>query len=158
MDLVAEDIDGAVVLNLEGVCTGLDGQECRGCVDIGGLIHNWMMSTEVRYIIVDMQDEKDLCKTFLVELLQLRKRLKIPFMFSGVMERPRKVLMSYALEGTGKDIFTTPEEAVQQLKTGHPQLLKISFENVVFGEPIVSLKARQLQRAAEAEEVNNDDI
>ncbi len=158
MDLVAEKLDGAVVLNLSSVCIGHEGQECRGCIDIGGLIHNWLMTTEVRYLILDFQDEKDVCRTFLVEMMQLRKRLKIPFLFAGVMERPKKILLGYALEGQDKDLFTTPEDAHQHLKKLDPRLFQVSLEGINFGEPIVSLKARQLQRAQEAEEVPTDDI
>lgn len=158
MDLVAENLDGAVVLNISSVCTGQDGQECRGCIDIGGLIHNWLMTTEIRYLILDLQDEKDVCRTFIVEMMQLRKRLKIPFLFAGVMERPKKTLLSYAVDGPDRDVFTTPEDAIEKLRQLDPRLLEVTLEGINFGEPIVSLKARQMQRAQEAEDVPADDI
>lgn len=151
MDLYVEQVNGAVVLNIKNVCTA-ETNECRDCIDIGGLVHNWLMQNELRYVIIDLQDEKDVCRSFLIELLQLRKRLRIPFLFSGVMKRPRKLLEEYDFFSEGTPVFVTPEEAIEYLREYHEPLLNISFEGIQFGEPILSLRARQLQRAEQQNE------
>ena len=73
MDFVPEMIDGAVVLNAVDVCSV--GHDCRQCTELSVGIHNWLVAHQLRYLVLDFQDEKDVCVTILTELLQLRKRL-----------------------------------------------------------------------------------
>ena len=112
MDLIPENYRGIVVLNLD--CKEpCDEMECRDCTDIGGVVHNWLMSSELPYMIVDLQDEKDICSTFLIELLQLQKRVGFPLLFTGVMEKARLILNSYSYSVNNQPYFSTPEEAVK---------------------------------------------
>jgi len=151
MDLLAQKVDGAVVLNaeIEGLCA----TDCRVCVDVGGSVHNWLMATGLRYLIVDLQDEKDICRTFLVELLQLYKRHRFPFLFAGVMDRPRKILDSYQFLATGMPIFITPEDAVEYLRQNHPALLDANTDGIKVGETVLETRMRSaLGRFDEVEE------
>lgn len=140
MDLVPVMVDGAVVLNAAHVCTALH-FNCRHCPELAVGVHNWTVESEIGYLLIDFQDEKDICHTLLVELLQLRKRLRIPFLFAGVMARPRSVLESYAF--TQYPFFVTPEEAIAYLKDKHAPLVKPGYGPVRFGEPIPCNRSRQ---------------
>lgn len=133
MDFVPEYLDNAVVLNAVEICN--HGIDCRQCPDLAISVHNWMVNTDAQYLILDFQDEKEVCSTILIEVLQLRKRLRVPFIFSGLMERPKEVLKSYAYND--HPVFITPEEAVKYLKQKFPQLVvKPAGQAVQFGEPI----------------------
>lgn len=156
MELVAENLDGVVILDVENVCTG-EGLECRDCVDVGGLVHNWLLTTGMNYIIIDLQDEKDVCRTFLIEMLQLRKRLRMPFLFAGVMARPKAILEDYDFSATGSPIYATPEEAISYLKNHHAQVLEDTDLSLVrFGEKLLSIRQRNLLRNAEGNEDMQD--
>lgn len=151
MDLIVQKVDGAVVVNAEvdEPCTG----DCRVCTDVGGAVHNWLMATGLRYLVMDLQDEKDICKTFLVELLQLRKRHKIPFIFAGVMDRPKKILESYDFSSGGLPTFATPDDAVEFLRRSYGPLLESHPENVSVGETIFALRLRNaMNRFEDGEE------
>ena len=120
-------------------------------------VHNWLITTEVGYLIVDFQDEKDICKTVLEELLQLRKRLRIPFLFAGLMERPRKYLTSYAYNEY--PFFDTPEEAVALLLGGTPIAIKQNLTKIKFGENIPCVRPRQLRTdIGEVDEETEDEL
>ena len=94
MDLVPESINGVTVFNL------LQTKSCpKGCSDCGDFavsIHNILLNSDFRYLIFDLQDEKEVCEKFLEETLHLWRRLRFPFLFAGVMPKPEKILMSYA--------------------------------------------------------------
>ena len=136
IELVPEQLDDAVILNVSNHCAS-GSTDCKSCSDIGVAVHNWLISSELGYVIVDLQDEKDICPTFLIELIQLRKRLRLPFLFSGVVERPRKVLDEYAFTVSGTPIFITPEEAIDYLGEHHSPLLHgTDFSLVSFGNPL----------------------
>jgi hypothetical protein len=134
MDLIPEKIDGAVVFNVLCSCT-YNASDCPTCGDFAVGLHNWLMTTELKYVVLDFQDEKEVCPAFLEELLQLAKRLKYPFLFSGVMPKPRKVLDAYNYV-TKFPIFVTPEEAVEALRGKHPALVQHTFEGIQFGTAI----------------------
>lgn len=138
MDFVPEMIDGAVVLNAVDVCTV--GNECRQCAELSVGIHNWLVAHQFRYLVLDFQDEKDVCLTILTELLQLRKRLRFPFLFTGMMDEPKKFLQSYAY--TDYPFFAVPEDAVAFLKAKEPGVLKSDSGTVKFGEPIPCTRSR----------------
>jgi hypothetical protein len=152
MDFIPEIVDDVVILNAHDVCS--EGQDCRSCIELAVGVHNWLVGHEIRYLIVDFQDEKEVCTTILTELLQLRKRLRFPFLFCGVMENPRKFLKSYAY--SGYPFFAIPEEAVSYLKKIHPSLLMTDLSSVKVGESIPctrtrSYKAEEIEIEAETE-------
>lgn len=149
MDLVPENLGGAVVFNLVKSC-GANRNVCGNCADFAIAIHNWLMNTDVRYVLVDLQDEKEICGAFLEELLQLSKRLRYPFVFAGVMDKPKRILESYDFL-TRFPIFVTPEDAVQALEKRYPGITKVSVDGLDFGTPIVSSRPRNNAVAQEAE-------
>ncbi len=140
MDLVPENLGGAVVFNLNSSC-GTNKAICGNCGDFAVAIHNWLMNTEVRYVLLDLQDEKEICPAFLEEVLQLARRLRIPFLFAGVMDKPRRILESY--DFTNKwPTFITPEEAIAYLEEKNPGTTKVSLEGLEFGVAIATSRAR----------------
>ncbi|MFW7379352.1 MAG: hypothetical protein ACOH5I_11130 [Oligoflexus sp.] len=138
MDFVPEIIDGAVILNGVDICS--TGPECRPCTELAVGVHNWLISHEINYLIVDFQDEKEVCSTVLTELLQLRKRLRFPFLFCGMMENPRKFLKSYAYQE--HPFFSVPEEAVSYLKEVSPASIMADLSQIKVGEPIPCTRSR----------------
>jgi hypothetical protein len=104
-------------------------------------IHNWLMGTSLRYVIFDLQDEKEVPTDFLEELMQLMRRLRIPFLFAGVMERPKATLKAYAYT-TKYPIFVNVDEAVAWLTEKQPHLLTPLPEGIQFGTPIEMVRSR----------------
>lgn len=156
MDLVPENLHGAVVFNVINSC-GANKSVCGNCTDFAVSVHNWLMSSEVKYVVVDLQDEKEICPAFLEELLQLAKRLRYPFVFAGVMEKPRRLLDAYDFT-TRSPAFTTPEEAIAALEKRFPGITKVSLEGLEFGTPIAASRPRNAlvadDPATEAEAVD----
>jgi len=152
MDFVPEIVDGAVVLNAIDVCT--IGNDCRQCTELSVGIHNWLVAHQLPYLILDFQDEKEVCVTILTELLQLKKRLRFPFLFCGMMESPRKFLLSYAYNDY--PFFPVPEEAVAFLKAKEPGVLKANISTIKVGEPIPCTRSRSY-RTEEVEDVEADE-
>lgn len=140
MDLVPENLGGAVVFNVVNSC-GASKAVCGNCADFAVGIHNWLMSTDIRYVLVDLQDEKEICGAFLEEMLQLAKRLRVPFLFAGVMDKPRRILESYDFL-TRAPLFVTPEDAVAWLDKNHPGLTRVSLEGLEFGVAIATSRPR----------------
>jgi len=140
MDLVPENLGGAVVFNLNNSC-GASKALCGNCGDFAVAIHNWLMNTDVRYVLLDFQDEKEVCGVFLEELMQLAKRLRVPFLFAGVMEKPRRMLEAYDFTRRWP-LFVTPEEAVSYLDENFPGTTKASLEGLTFGVAIASSRPR----------------
>jgi len=133
LQLVPEEVDGAVVCNVIKTGEKLQGDFS---VEIALSLHNWIKQAEIPYLILDLQDEKDICEIFLSEVLQLRRRLRVPFLFAGVMERPRKVLEAYEYE-RDFPIFVTPEDAVRALRMQYPGVTEsVSSSKVVLGKAI----------------------
>ena len=131
VDLIPENVDGVVVLNALSKCP----PNCTHCCDITVGIHNWLMANNLKYLVVDLQDEKVVCTTFLEELLQLRKRLRIPFAFVGAMEKPMQVIHSYDLANQFP-LFNSPEEAARVFKEKYASLMAVTLENITFGQPL----------------------
>lgn len=104
-------------------------------------IHNWLIGTPLRYLIFDLQDEKEVPTDFLEELMQLMRRLRIPFLFAGVMDRPRATLKSYAYLNKFP-IFTNVEEAIRWVQANQPQLLTVPLDGIQFGTPIEMVRSR----------------
>jgi hypothetical protein len=140
MDLVPENLDGTVVFNFFNSC-GANKSVCGNCADFSVAIHNWLMNTEVRYVLIDLQDEKETCAVLLEELMQLAKRLKLPFVFAGVMEKARQILKSYNFQSRAP-IFVTPEDAAAWLEQNYPGVTRVSLSGLQFGVAIASSRPR----------------
>lgn len=150
MDFSPELINGGIVLNPSSICTS-HSTDCKYCPESAISIHNWLVAQELQYLVIDFQDEKEVCPTILIELLQLRKRLRFPFLFVGLMERPRGVLKSYAYGDY--PFFDTPEDAVTYLEKHHKDLMNVDMKTVRFGESIPTSRSRSVRPEVEEEEV-----
>ena len=149
MDLVPTHVNGAVVINLVESCGGnLVG--CGACTDLSVAIHNMLLTSELGYVILDMQDEKVVCPGLLEEVLQLWKRMRCPFFFVGVMQKPQAVLESYSYSSFSS-VFATPDEAISMLKEKYPELYKAEITGIVFDRPLVANRSR-VAREEEVEE------
>jgi len=104
-------------------------------------IHNWLISTNLKYLVFDLQDEKEVPADFLEELMQLMRRLRIPFLFAGVMDRPKATLKAYAYL-TKYPVFANVDEAIKWLSDKHPQLLNANLDGIQFGQPIEMVRSR----------------
>jgi hypothetical protein len=141
MELVPELVNGAVVFTVHHSC-GANKSICGNCPDFAVAVHNWLLSSELKYVILDLQDEKEICGLFLEELLQLRKRLKqYPFLFAGVMDKPRRVLESYDYLSRSP-LFVTPEEAITWLGQNHPGISLQPANPTETGAPIAVSRPR----------------
>ena len=138
MDLAPEIIDGAVVLNGVDICS--TGTDCRPCSELAVGIHNWLIAHKLEYLIVDFQDEKEICSTILTEILQLRKRLPHPFIFCGLMTAPKEILLSYAYDD--HPVFDVPEDAVGYLKSLDPAYVMRDLSTIVEHEAIPCTRSR----------------
>lgn len=145
MELAPEIIDGAVVLNGVDICT--TGNDCRPCSELAVGIHNWLIVHKLDYLIVDFQDEKEVCSTILTEILQLRKRLPHPFIFCGMMPGPKAILESYAYDD--HPVFDVPEDAVSYLKSLDPNYLMRDLSTIVEHEAIPCTRSRSYRGEAE---------
>lgn len=148
LEFVPEKVDRAVVMNVfqnqqpmtaaitpASVVDGFVG------ADFVVAVHNWIIGTQLRYVIFDFQDEKEVPADFVEELMQLMKRMRIPFLFTGVMQRPKDLLKSY--DYTSKfPIFATSEEAITFLESKYPTLLGAPHDGIVFGSPIEMVRSR----------------
>ena len=153
MEYVPILVDGGVVLNATSVCNNT-APDCKVCPDIAVGVHNWLVANNRKYLIIDFQDEKDVCSTMLVELLQLRKRLKFPFLLVGLMERPKHFLLSYAY---GDDLFfNTPEDAVEHLRSFHASLIDAEFGGIEFDKPIPTGRFRTGRLEVDGEEFEEE--
>lgn len=141
MELSPAIVNGGVVLDATQMCS-YQASDCRTCPELAVGIHNWLIATGIEYVLIDFEDEKEVCPSILVELLQLRKRLKMPFIFIGLMDKPKSILTSYAY--SGYPFFSTPEEAVMHLKQMHPELVSgIDLSRVSPGVAIPCSRSRQ---------------
>lgn len=140
MDLVPENLGGAVVFNLINSC-GANKSQCGNCSDFSVAVHNWLINTDIRYVLLDLQDEKEVCPAFLEEILQLAKRLRVPFVFAGVMEKPQRILESYDFLSRSP-LFVTPDDAILWLNQHHPGLTKVALQGLQFGVAIAQSRPR----------------
>ncbi len=150
MDFAPEHINGGIVLNPSNICTS-HSTDCKYCPESAISIHNWLVAQELQYLVVDFQDEKEVCPTILIELLQLRKRLRFPFIFVGLMERPRSILKSYAYGDY--PFFDTPEDAMIYLEKHHKEIMTFDMKSIRFGELIPTSRSRSVRPDMEEEEV-----
>lgn len=137
MDLVPVLVDGAIVLNLQNCCT-MRTEGCEPCSQLVLYTHNWLKMVELEYIVFDLLDEKSICPTFLEELLQLRKRLKFPFLFSGAMEQSRRHIERFNYQDN-YPLFISPEDAIRALRIQHPGITESSNRGTInFGLSVMS--------------------
>lgn len=144
LELIPEKINEAVILNVGKSCPH-NATDCSACQDLAVGLHNWLVAHEFRYLILDFQDEKEVCPGFIEEVLQLWKRMRVPFLFSGVMERPRKIIQSYNYH-LRYPFYITPEEAVRSLAPANVNL-SAKLEGIEFGVPIPMSRLRPAGRA-----------
>ncbi|MDA9951144.1 hypothetical protein N9D31_01090 [Oligoflexaceae bacterium] len=144
MELVPEIINDVVVLNLQST----DGRsfDDKAGSDVGVAVHNYLVSSEIGYVIIDLQDEKEIPTAFMVELLQLHKRLRIPFLFVGVMPKAQMILNDYNFSIHDYPIFSGPEEAVAYMKVQHPLLSSASTALVKEGDVLQVSRPRHLYK------------
>jgi hypothetical protein len=129
MDLIPVLVDGAIVLNLQNYCPSKS-DCCDSCSQLILFTHNWLKTVELEYAVFDLLDEKYICPTFLDELLQLRKRLKFPFLFSGVMEQPRRHIERFNYQDY-YPLFISPEDAIRALRIQHPGITESSNRGTI---------------------------
>ena len=118
LDVIPIHIDGAIVCNVVNRCRR-SSRDCESCESLVIKIHNWLKQSGLEYAVFDFQDEKEVCTTFIKELMQLKKRLTVHFLFSGVMSQARKHLDDFNY-GNQYPIFLTPEDAVRALRMQDP--------------------------------------
>src|SRR5690606_23697437 len=113
-------------------------------------------TSNLRYIVIDLQDEKHVCDSFTEEVVQLWKRLKVPFLFAGVMPSVEKIL-----EGHGylkhHQLYHSGDEAITELKKDHPELFDSPLDNIDFGTPLVTQRSRALASGEGDEEEQEED-
>ena len=151
MDIVPTMVDGAVILSLSGDCPQKL-SECECCFTLTIHLHNWVKQTQMSYLIVDFEERKNICSGFFKEIIQLRKRLKMPFLFVGIVERYRSLLDAYNCS-TIYPTFLTPEDAVRALRIQNPGLTEIPIKvPIAFDTPIASsLKSLQSESKEESQ-------
>jgi hypothetical protein len=149
LEFVPEKVDRAVVMNVfqsgrpvaPSITPATIALDSFVGADFVVAVHNWLIGTQLRYIIFDFQDEKEVPADFLEELMQLMKRVRIPFLFTGVMQRPKSLLMSY--DYTSKyPIFSSIEECISFLDKKFPNLLAAPHDGIAFGTPIEMVRSR----------------
>ena len=145
--LVPEQIDGAVICNVIDNPSRPDLGKDHS-VDMALALYNWIKQNEMRYLILDLQDEKYVCEAFLAEIMQIKKRLPIPFIFAGVMEKPMKFLGDYDYT-KGFPTFATPEDAVRALRMQYPGVTEQGAKFVTFGSTIAKPAARETSELVE---------
>jgi len=154
MELVPEQLDRAIVINVMNPCT-CSTAECPSCSDYAVGLHNWLVATGLKYVIFDLQDEKAVCPVFLEEVLQLWKRMRFPFLFSGVMPKPKAILQSYSYDKRFP-LFATPGEAIEDLRNRFPASINTPATTVVYGQPIPMTRARAGVRGVEGEVIDDE--
>jgi hypothetical protein len=139
MDIIPTMVDGAVVLSLSNpdlFAQDNKKEEEEEAVRVVINIHNWVKQIKLEYLVFDFQEEKHINQFFLVELMQLRKRLRIPFLFSGVLNESKKTLESYSCQDS-YPLFWTPNDAIRALRIQHPGITENNAKHhVTFGESL----------------------
>ena len=148
MELVPEIIDGVVVVNAENICSV--GSDCRSCSELAVGVHNWLVTRSLKYFIIDFQDEKEVCETILAEIIQLKKRMDIPFLFCGVMTQAREYLKAYAY--SEYPFFDMPGEAADYLKANYPRNLMVKLSSITEGEAIAFSRSQLRQKMSDFDE------
>jgi hypothetical protein len=151
LDILADRIEEMLFLKVTNLHIECDQ---RILADVGGSIHNWLLAHGIRYLVVDLQDEKDIPVLLITELLSLRRRWRIPFAFVGVMQKIESVLKDYGFYTQGGQVFFAPEDALDYLREAHQPLLQVDTQAVIIDEIVFSAQAKAL---ASTEEVEPED-
>ena len=69
VELIPAQIEDTIILNVSKHC-GNTRTDCKDCCDVGVAVHNWLISTELQYVVIDLQDVKDVCRTFIPNQLR----------------------------------------------------------------------------------------
>lgn len=136
MDVIPTMVDGAVVLNLSNpdLFTQDAKKEEEESIRLVINIHNWVKQIKLEYLVFDFQEEKHINRSFLIELMQLKKRLRMPFLFSGVLSESKQTLESYSCQDS-YPLFWTPNDAIRALRIQHPGITENSAKhNITFGQ------------------------
>lgn len=120
MDIVPTFLEGAIVFNIVEPCK-IEKDSCEKCSCFPLLFHNWVKEAGLSYLVFDFQDENKLCKVFLEELVNIRKRLPIPVLFAGVADSTKEFIESYNCN-YDYPVFSLPEDAIRALRMQHPGL------------------------------------
>ena len=135
MDIIPTMVDGAVVLNICNVSLDRKKEE-EESNRIAVYIHNWIKQIKLGYLVFDFQEEKHISTNFLVELMQLRKRLGIPFLFAGALNESKKTLEAYSCQDS-YPIFWTPDDAIRALRIQNPGITENNAKNnIKFGKSL----------------------
>lgn len=145
IDLIPSIVDGAIVMNLNNTCKSCS-SHCDGCKIMTIHFHNWIKLAKIEYVVFDFIDEKEICPGFLEELQLLRKRLHMPMLFAGVMQKPKKVLDQFEPKERYPS-FVTPEDAIRALRIQHPGITEsVPKLSVLFGQSLLeTLRVHQLE-------------
>ena len=145
MNIIPNIIEGAVVFDLVNDCQ-VKSKDCLHCARLLVLVHNWAKTVNLEYFIFDLQEEKDICEAFLDEVIQLRKRLRHPFLFAGALGKSREILESYSC-GNIYPLFLTPEDAIRALRMQHPGLTEVPLKGLLdsIGKPFLSPAVKQIK-------------
>jgi hypothetical protein len=154
MEFIPEKIEGVIVIN---IMQKPDGQDGLTGVDFVVGVHNWLINTHLRYLVFDLQDEKEVNKEFIEELMQLMKRMKLPFLFAGVMQKPRAVLESYAYTAR-YPVFAAVEDAIDYLRKKFPSAITSNMEGVALGIPIEMVRSRLNAKPGEEGEEGSPEL
>ncbi len=134
-DLIPVLIDGAVICNAKISCKNTS-NVCEECLQAVICFHNWLRQMNIKYSIIDFLDEKSICPVFVEEIIILRKKNKIPFLFAGVTSSIEAVLEQFS-PSEQLPLFLTPEDAVRALRLQYPGATESSVNTPInYGEPL----------------------
>lgn len=136
MDVIPTMVDGAVILSLSNPDFSIRDPKKKEeeSVRLVINIHNWVKQIKLEYLVFDFQEEKHINQSFLIELMQLKKRLRIPFLFSGVLNESKRTLESYSCQDS-YPLFWTPNDAIRALRIQHPGITENNAKhNINFGQ------------------------
>ncbi len=135
MEIFPIMMEGAVICKIQKRCDS-SVRECTSCQQLAVYLHNWLLQVKLRYAIFDMQEETEICPCFLEELTFLRKRLKMPFLFAGVVDRARKLMEDHRLFDRFP-FFITPEDAIRTMRLHYPGITEQEMGVMVhLGHPL----------------------
>ena len=144
MDLVPFSIDGALVFVIQTKDFKLEANDKE--IDLTIQFHNWVKLVGLNYVVFDFADMKEIDNRFLVEMMQLRKRLQVPFLFSGVSSSVCKIISSYGYEEK-YPFFVTPEDAVRALRIQSPGITEcMNLDDINFGISICDSRSIKLSK------------
>lgn len=151
MDLVPENYNGAVIVNVVANREPLNAE-----IDYGVGLHNWLLQTDLRYLLFDLQEEKEIDTAFLEGTMQLMRRTQVPVLFCGVLGTPKQILDSFNYSSRFP-LFHNPDEAISFIKTRKPALLSMDLAKISFGQPIDMVRSRLGVKSEDGEEGAGDD-